>query len=330
LASNHALPYASLTPTLILDAVEQCGFQPSGALLALNSYENRVYQIGLETGEFIIAKIYRPGRWSDEAILEEHAFAHELADLEIPVIAPLALQKDETLLHYQGYRLALYPRRGGRAPELDDPESLRWMGRMLGRIHACGSQRLFRHRPRLSVDLLGTGPFQYLMEQGFIPLELEHNYRQAAEQLLQAIAEIWRETADWIEPLRLHGDCHPGNILWTEQGPHFVDLDDCMNGPAIQDLWMLLSGDRHDMSRQLGLILEGYEQFYLFNNVELRLIEALRGLRLIHYSGWLARRWEDPAFPMHFPWFNTARYWEEQLNILREQGERLEQPLLDP
>lgn len=330
MASNNALPYANLTPALILDAVEACGFQPSGALLALNSYENRVYQIGLEDGDFLVAKIYRPGRWSDDAILEEHHFARELTDLEIPVVAPLPLQQGETLYHFESYRLALYPRRGGRAPELDNVDNLRWLGRMLGRIHACGSRQLFRYRPRLSVELLGTGPYTYLMEHGFIPVELEHNYRQAAEQLLEAIEDIWQETTEWIEPLRLHGDCHPGNILWTEQGPHFVDLDDCMNGPAIQDLWMLLSGDRQDMSRQLGRILEGYEQFYLFNPVELRLVEALRGLRLIHYSGWLARRWDDPAFPMHFPWFNTPRYWEEQLNILREQRERLEQPLLEP
>ncbi len=201
---------------------------------------------------------------------------------------------------------------------------------MLGRIHACGSRQLFLHRPRLNVELLGTVPYTYLMEHGFIPIEVEHNYRHAAEQLLESIGDIWQETIEWVEPLRLHGDCHPGNILWTEQGPHFVDLDDCMNGPAIQDLWMLLSGDRQDMSRQLGRILEGYEQFYLFNPVELRLVEALRGLRLIYYSGWLARRWDDPAFPMHFPWFNTSRYWEEQLNILREQCERLVQPLLEP
>lgn len=328
--AENSLPYANLTPALILDAVDACGFQASGALLALNSYENRVYQVGLEDGTFLVAKIYRPGRWSDEAILEEHAFAHELADLEIPVIAPLHLPGDQTLLHHGGYRLALYPRRGGRPPELDDPEHLRWMGRMLGRIHACGSQRLFRHRPRLSIELLGNGPYAYLMEHDFIPAELAHNYRQAAETLLAAITAIWAEVGEWIDPLRLHGDCHPGNILWTEQGPHFVDLDDCMIGPAVQDLWMLLSGEREEMTRQLARLLEGYSQFYDFNALELRLIEALRGLRLIHYSGWLARRWHDPAFPMHFPWFNTPRYWEEQLNILREQVERLEQPPLEP
>lgn len=328
--AENELPYANLTPALILDAVETCGFQVSGALLALNSYENRVYQVGLENGEFLVTKIYRPGRWSDAAILEEHAFARELAELEIPVVAPLALGDGQTLLHHVGYRLALYPRRGGRPPELDDPEHLRWLGRMLGRIHACGRQRLFRHRPALSVELLGRGPYSYLMEHGFIPVELEHNYRQAAETLLQGIGAIWGEVIDWVEPLRLHGDCHTGNILWTGQGPHFVDLDDCMSGPAVQDLWMLLSGGRDEMTRQLGLLLEGYSRFCDFNALELRLIEVLRGLRLIHYSGWLARRWQDPAFPMHFPWFNTPRYWEEQLNILREQVERLEQPPLEP
>jgi Ser/Thr protein kinase RdoA (MazF antagonist) len=327
---EDALPYANLTPSLVLDAVESCGFQVSGALLALNSYENRVYQVGLENGDFLVTKIYRPGRWTDEGILEEHAFAQELAELEIPVIAPLELPGDQTLLHFGGYRLALYPRRGGRPPELDDPEHLRWLGRMLGRIHACGSQRLFRHRPRLSVSLLGTEPYSYLMEHGFVPAELEHNYRQAAETLLAGIESIWQEIGDWVDSLRLHGDCHPGNILWTGDGPHFVDLDDCMTGPAVQDLWMLLSGEREDMTRQLSILLEGYRQFYDFNALELRLIEALRGLRLIHYSGWLARRWNDPAFPMHFPWFNTPRYWEEQLETLREQIERLEAPPLEP
>ncbi|MFP3874384.1 MAG: serine/threonine protein kinase [Thiohalophilus sp.] len=327
---DTALPYANLTPALVLDAVEACGFQASGALLALNSYENRVYQVGLDDGSFLVTKIYRPGRWSDAAILEEHAFARELTELEIPVVAPLPLAEGGTLLHHADYRLALYPRRGGRPPELEDPEHLRWLGRMLGRIHACGSQRLFRHRPRLNIELLGTGPYHYLMEHDFIPADLAHNYRQAAEQLLGEIESVWQEVARWVDPIRLHGDCHPGNILWTGQGPHFVDLDDCMIGPAVQDLWMLLSGDRGDMTRQLGLLLDGYSQFYDFNALELRLIEALRGLRLIHYSGWLARRWHDPAFPMHFPWFNTPRYWEDQLNTLREQLERLDQPPLEP
>ncbi|MFP4610897.1 MAG: serine/threonine protein kinase [Thiohalophilus sp.] len=327
---DTALPYANLTPALVLDAVEACGFQASGALLALNSYENRVYQVGLDDGSFLVTKIYRPGRWSDAAILEEHAFARELAELEIPVVAPLPLAEGGTLLHHADYRLALYPRRGGRPPELEDPEHLRWLGRMLGRIHACGSQRLFRHRPRLNIELLGTDPYHYLMEHDFIPADLAHNYRQAAEQLLGEIESVWQEVARWVDPIRLHGDCHPGNILWTGQGPHFVDLDDCMIGPAVQDLWMLLSGDRGDMTRQLGLLLDGYSQFYDFNALELRLIEALRGLRLIHYSGWLARRWHDPAFPMHFPWFNTPRYWEDQLNTLREQLERLDQPPLEP
>lgn len=328
--ADEELPYANLTPALILDAVEAAGFQPSGALLALNSYENRVYQVGLDAGGFLVTKIYRPGRWSDAGILEEHAFADELAALEIPVVAPLVLSDQQTLLHHGGYRLAFYPRRGGRPPELDDPEHLRWLGRTLGRIHACGRQRLFQHRPRLSVELLGTGPYSYLMEHDFVPAELAHNYRQAAESLLDGITAIWSEVMDWVEPLRLHGDCHPGNILWTDQGPHFVDLDDCMSGPAVQDLWMLLSGERDEMTRQLALLLEGYQQFADFNALELRLVEALRGLRLIHYSGWLARRWHDPAFPMHFPWFNTPRYWEEQLNILREQCERLNELPLEP
>lgn len=324
---NHTTPYADLTPDRILDAIEQAGFATSGSLLALNSYENRVYQVGLADGSFLVAKFYRPERWDDTTIEEEHGFALELASHDIPVVAPLTDVAGQTLRHYQGYRFALYPRRGGRAPELDDPEHLRWLGRMLGRMHRVGSLRPFRHRPSLNVQTFGQDAAAFVLEEGFVPKEISHNYRQACEVLLEQVNTSF-EIAGPYRRLRLHGDCHPGNILWTDSGPHFVDLDDCVNGPAIQDLWMLLSGSRDDMRHQLDALLDGYNTFFDFDPGELILIEALRALRLLHYSAWLARRWHDPAFPHAFPWFNTPRYWEDQLNTLREQAERLDAPPL--
>ena len=331
-SSSGAEPYSDLSPDRILDAVDACGYPTSGSLLALNSYENRVYQIGLESSaempEFIVAKFYRPGRWDDETILEEHEFTLQLAAEDIPVIAPLADAQQQTLHHYQGYRFALFPRRGGRAPELDDPEHLRQLGRFLGRIHALGNGRRFAHRPRLTPQRFGREALDYLLENHFIPDEVLHNYRLAAEDMLAQIENSW-EALIPLRELRLHGDCHPGNILWTDRGPHFVDLDDCLSGPAIQDLWMLLSGDRDQMSLQMQSIMEGYRMFFDFDPIELQLIEPLRGLRMLHYSAWLARRWRDPAFPRAFPWFNSPRYWEEQLYSLREQRERLAMPTVE-
>jgi Ser/Thr protein kinase RdoA (MazF antagonist) len=328
---NHTAPYHDLTPEVILDAVdsqgESQGRRCSGSLLALNSYENRVYQVGLEAGGFLIAKFYRPGRWPDATILEEHAFSRELAEQEIPVVAPLANPAGETLHHFRAHRFALFPRQGGRPPELDDPEHLRWLGRFLGRIHAVGASGRFEHRPCLGIERFGEEPLAFVLEQGFVPAELAHNYRLAGETLLTLIRDRF-EALGPLRQLRLHGDCHPGNILWTDAGPHFVDLDDCLTGPAIQDLWMLLSGGADDMGRQLRTLLEGYTTFFDFDPVEVALIEPLRALRLLHYSGWLARRWHDPAFPQAFPWFNTPRYWEDQLNTLREQAERITAPTL--
>lgn len=321
-------PYDRLTPEVVLDAVESFGVCADGRILALNSYENRVYQVGVESATPLVAKFYRPGRWSDAAIREEHAFAASLAAQEIPMVAPLADAAGETLFTHAGFRFALYPRRGGRAPELEDPESLRILGRCIGRIHLVGATRRFEHRPTLTVESFGTRELAFLLESGRIPAELAHNYRAAAEQVLEAAHAAFEAVYD-LRRLRLHGDCHPGNILWTAQGPHFVDLDDAINGPAMQDLWMLLSGERHDMQRQLIPLLEGYGEFHDFDPQELRLIEPLRGLRLIRYAAWLARRWDDPAFPLHFPWFGQPRYWEEQMLTLREQCERLEAPPLE-
>jgi Ser/Thr protein kinase RdoA (MazF antagonist) len=320
-------PYRDLTPDLILDAVESTGRRCSGGMLALNSYENRVYQIGLDAGGFIVAKFYRPGRWPDAAIREEHAFTLELAGHEIPVVAPLTDDHGETLFEHGGYRFALYPRRGGRWPDLDNPDNLLWMGRFLGRMHAVGAVRPFSDRPALTIADFGVASYQYVLQAGFIPAELVVPYRSLAEDVLKQVERCYARAGE-VTDIRLHGDCHPGNILWTDDGPHFVDLDDCRMGPAVQDLWMLLSGERQEMTAQLSELLEGYNEFYDFNPRELHLIEPLRTLRMIHYSAWLARRWDDPAFPAAFPWFNTTRYWEDQILALREQAALLDEPVL--
>lgn len=325
--TDNSLAYQTLDPDRILDAIESTGLHCTGHLHALNSYENRVYQIGVEEDSYIVAKFYRPGRWSDEAIREEHAFALELVEREIPVVAPLRDAKGETLHHHGGFRCALYPRRGGRWPELDDPDNLVWLGRFIGRIHAIGAVRPFRHRPTLSIEHYGDESYRYVLEHGFIPRELQLAYRTLAEDVLKQVRACYARAGE-IPTIRLHGDCHPGNILWTDAGPHFVDFDDCRMGPAAQDLWMLLSGDRSDMTAQLAEILDGYTEFHDFNSRELHLVEALRTLRMLHYSAWLARRWDDPAFKQAFTWFNTQRYWEEQILALREQAALLdEQPL---
>lgn len=326
-AAPKAHPYDALLPDTVLDAAEAQGFAVSGALLALNSYENRVYQIGLNDGSYLIAKFYRPGRWSDEAILEEHSFALELAEVEIPVVAPLRNSDGVTLHQFSGFRYALYPRRGGRFPDLEVPDTLLRLGHFLGRLHALGERMPFRHRPAIDIERFGSEPRQFLLAGDFIASHYQPEYRELSAALLKRIEEIFPvgNTPGW---LRLHGDFHPGNILWTDQGAHIVDLDDCATGPAVQDLWMLLSGDRQEQLLQLDELLAGYEEFRDFDRRELRLIEALRTLRIMHYAAWLARRWDDPAFPRAFPWFNTPRYWEEHILTLREQLQRLDEPPL--
>jgi Ser/Thr protein kinase RdoA (MazF antagonist) len=306
-----------LTPERILDAVESTGLRTDGRLLALNSYENRVYQVGMEDGPPLVAKFYRPGRWSDSAILEEHAFTTELAEREIPVVAPL-VPGGHSLHEFEGFRFALYPRRGGRAPELGDPKVLEWMGRFIGRIHAVGALAPFRHRPALNPETFGVEPREYLLASAFLPADLAEAWTGVSAQALEGVRRCY-ERAGSVALIRLHGDVHAGNVLWTDDGPHFVDFDDARTGPAVQDLWMLLSGNREDMSRQLGDVLAGYEDFRDFDSRELHLVEALRTLRLLHYSAWLARRWDDPAFPAAFPWFNTQRYWQDRILELREQ-----------
>lgn len=310
-------PYDNLDPDFILKAIESVGFLCNGSLLALNSYENRVYQVGIEEAQPLIAKFYRPLRWSNEAILEEHQFALELAEHEIPVVAPWCSSDQKTLHEYHGHRFALFPRWGGRALEFDSFEQLAWMGRFLGRLHAIGACKSFQHRTQLSVKSYGDVPYRFLLEQNFIPAFLKENYCRVVESLLQKIDLRFKE-AGRLTMIRLHGDMHVGNVLWRDEGPHIVDLDDCMMGPAIQDIWMLLSGEA-TQAIQLETILNGYREFHDFDSRELHLIEALRALRMLHYSAWLARRWQDPAFPINFPWFNTPHYWQEQLYNLQDQ-----------
>ena len=311
---SHA--YDRLSPDLILDAVETTGLEVSGSLFNLNSYENRVIQVGLNDAPPIIAKFYRPDRWSDEAILEEHQFSLALATEEIPVIAPEVIN-NQTLFEYQGFRFALFKRSGGRWPELGDPDNLKWIGRFLGRIHQLGCARTFQHRPSLNPQTFGRDQVSWLLSAGRLPAHIENRYADLTDILLNRIEETFNN----IQPhnLRLHGDCHPGNILWNDEGPHFVDMDDCRNGPAIQDLWMLLSGESSEMQRQLDAVLEGYEMFRYFDQQETALIEPLRSLRMIHYAAWLAKRWDDPAFPVAFTWFGTDAYWEEHLRMLEDQ-----------
>ena len=295
-------------------------------MLALNSYENRVYQIGLEDTSPVVAKFYRPARWPDAAILEEHAFTQELAEREIPVVAPLIVD-GRTLHTYEGFRFTVYPRRGGRAPELDDPNTLEWMGRFIGRIHAVGALTPFQHRPTLDIASFGIASREFLLNNNWIPPDLDAAYRSVIDQALESVRHCYARAGD-VKHLRLHGDCHAGNVLWTDDGPHFVDFDDSRMGPAVQDLWMMLSGERADRARQLADVLAGYEDFYEFDPRELHLIEALRTLRLIHYSAWLAMRWEDPAFPIAFPWFNTQIYWQDRILELREQIALMDEPPL--
>ncbi len=325
-ASAH--PFVRLTPDVVIEAVEALGYDSDGRILALNSYENRVYQVGLDGAEPVVAKFYRPGRWSIPTLLEEHAFAFELTAAEIPVIAPIE-QGGRTLFECQGFQYCVYPRRGGRWPELATAEDRAWMGRFLGRIHRVGSTRRFQHRATLSWQTLGRESARYLLGAGWLPSHLETAYETLTADLLGAIEQRFEEAAP-LRHLRLHGDCHSGNVLWTDAGPHFVDLDDCMNGPAIQDLWMLLSGSAEEMGQQLGDVLEGYDQFADLDPRELLLVEPLRTLRMMHYAAWLARRWDDPAFPRAFPWFEEPRYWERHVLDLREQLGAMESPPLVP
>lgn len=322
MSDRNLHPYSRLTPDVIVDSVEALGLASDGRLLALNSYENRVYQVGVDGAAPLVVKFYRPGRWSTAAILEEHEFANELAAAEIPVVAPLA-REDRTLFESAGFRYAIYPRRGGHWPELATREDRLQMGRFLGRIHGIGTRRRFKHRAELDWRPMGRDSVRFLLEHDWIPAHVVQAYTTLCADLLARVEQRFDETAH-VPRLRLHGDCHPGNVLWTD-GPHFVDLDDCMTGPAMQDVWMLLSGSSDEATTQLRDYLDGYAEFADFDWHSLRLIESLRTLRQINYAAWLARRWADPAFPRAFPWFAEPRFWEQHVLDLREQLAALDQ-----
>lgn len=316
---NAQAPYSELTPDIALDAIAATGLNPDGRLLALNSYENRVYQVGLEEDGFVVVKFYRPQRWSDEAIAEEHAFAHELADAELPVVAPLAFD-GQTLLRHAGFRHALYPRRGGRAGEMESREHLEWIGRLLARMHAVGARAPFRHRGALDRATFIEAPARAVLASSLLPARLHDPYSRAVARVDAAIAGRF-EAVGAVARIRLHGDCHPGNLLWTDGGPHFVDLDDARMGPAVQDLWMLAGDDD-----SLDALLEGYAQFRDFDPRERALIPALRAMRQVHWAGWIAARWHDPAFPAAFPFASEARWWEQHVEDLHEAADTLENP----
>ncbi len=312
-------PFARLSPDLVMDAVESVGYRCDARILELNSYENRVFQIGIEDEEPVIGKFYRPDRWTDEQILEEHRFTQELADADISAVPPLLLG-ETTLREYEGYRFALYPRRGGRAPELDDLDNLEILGRAVGRIHSIGAQAPFEVRPKISVEDYGFEGRKYLLENNFIPADYEASYRELTDEIFRRLEGVF----EGCRLIRLHGDCHMGNVLWRDEVPHFVDFDDARMGPAVQDLWMMLSGEHSEASRQISAVLEGYRAFFDFNLAELQLIEPLRTLRIMYHAAWLARRWDDPAFPRAFHFFNTNHYWSQHLLQLGEQIERLD------
>lgn len=327
MTETEAHEFELLTPDMIMDAVENCGYISDGRLLALNSYENRVYQVGIEDEQPLIAKFYRPNRWTSDQIHEEHQFCFQLREQELPVVCPITNSANESLHSHCDFKFSLYPRRGGHAPELDNLDNLFTLGRLLGRFHGVGSVNKFTSRPKLDIQTFGWQAYQYISEH-FIPRELSPAYDSLLPDVLNKCQSILDDFGE-INWIRVHGDCHSGNILWRDDNPHFVDFDDARMAPAVQDLWMLLSGDRHEQKAQIAELVEGYNEFNDFDPRELALIEVLRTLRIIHHSAWIGRRWNDPAFPRAFPWFDSARYWSDQILTLREQFSALDEPAME-
>jgi Ser/Thr protein kinase RdoA (MazF antagonist) len=319
-------PYAGLTPEVVLAAVESVGLVADGRLMALNSYENRVYRVGIEESSPVVAKFYRHGRWTDAQIHEEHVFAAELAEEQLPVVPPLLF--DGTSLHrHAGFRFSLFECRAGHGAEIDLPGHRALLGRTLARMHAAGRRRAFRQRDSIAQWRSGARARGLILDGNLVPAPLDESYARISGQLVQAIADC-QQQAGAVAQLRIHGDCHGGNILWQTQGPLFVDFDDCLTGPAVQDLWMFCAGEPLQIQREWTELLEGYEQFSHFDFAETSLVEALRAMRMLNHAAWIASRWTDPAFPRAFPWFGEPRYWERHIDELREQLEALEDPPL--
>jgi Ser/Thr protein kinase RdoA (MazF antagonist) len=345
MSASQAHPFERLTPDVVIEALASVGLLADGRLQALSSYENRVYQAYLDDGRKVVVKFYRPHRWSESQILEEHSFARQLLQEDVPVVGPWSLETVaapagapwSTLNLFGGFLFSVSPWRGGRAPELESPEVLQWIGRFLARLHLIGERMPFAHRPPLNVQTFARDAQALLWGQQLIPLDVQASWMAAYEEALELLEAL--ETKDLEAPLqmiRVHGDCHAGNILWTPvdvptslgPGPHFVDLDDARMAPAVQDLWMLLSGDRTQRTFQLSCLLEGYEQFRRLDRRELMWVEPLRTLRLIHFSAWLAQRWKDPIFPINFPWFGSSDYWRGQVQMLIDQRLAMLEPAL--
>ena len=321
-----AFDFTGLSPDLIIDGIESAGFTVDSGLLALNSYENRVYQFHDDNLVKYVTKFYRPQRWALAQIQEEHDFSFELEERELPIVAPLKVD-GKSLFEYQGYHFAVFPCRGGRIFEVDNLDQLEWMGRFLGRIHAVSSLNSFEQRPAFNTEEMLFEAKEIINSSGFVPKSLQIPFFTILDQVIDIAAKQYQAVKN-TQQIRLHGDCHAGNILWRDEGPHFVDLDDCRTGPAIQDLWMMLSGDRQQQLLQLDTLLMGYEEFFTFDMQQLILIESLRTMRVVNYMAWLCKRWQDPAFPHSFPWFNTEKYWEQQILMLKEQMSALqERPL---